>query len=174
MTAIQRLQQGVRALFSFTREVDYALARRYLDERQLSLFRQLARSEQLHSLNVLRAVLAQHADTPHDLAVAALLHDVGKIRYRMAIWERTAVVLARKLARPRYETWSKPGTLDDWRAPFSVYRYHPQWSAELIAGTDVSPRTLWLVEHHQEDAAQWREHPHYPLLVRLQAADDTN
>ncbi len=174
MAALQRIQQGVRALFSFTQEVDYALASRYLDEEQLALFRQLARSEQLHSLNVLRAVLGQAPETPHDLAVAALLHDIGKTRYRMALWERTAVVLLRKLAPALYESWSAPGTLDDWRAPFGVYRYHPQWGAELLQATTISPRALWLVQHHQEDAAQWRAHPHHTLLLRLQKADDAN
>jgi len=174
MAALQRLQQGVRALFSFTQEVDYALASRYLDQDQLALFRQLARSEQLHSLNVLRAVLAQQPQTPHDLAVAALLHDIGKIRYRMALWERTAVVLLRKAAPGQFDTWSAPGTVEDWRAPFGVYRYHPQWGAELLEDTSISDCALWLVRHHQDSAAQWQDHDYYQLLLRLQKADDAN
>lgn len=174
MAALQRIQQGVRALLSFTQEVDYALAAQYLDDAQLALFRQLDRSEQLHSLNVLLAVLAQQADTPHDLAVGALLHDIGKIRYRMAIWQRTAVVLLRKFSPSLYDSWSKLGTLDDFRAPFAVYRYHPQWGAELLETSSIAPRALWLVRHHQENADQWRDHPHYRLLLRLQAADDLN
>jgi hypothetical protein len=40
--------------------------------------------------------------------------------------------------------------------------------------TGASDRAIWLAAHHQDDAAQWRDHPHYVLLCRLQRADDAN
>src|SRR5215213_6736056 len=97
--AIQRLRQGIRALFAFTQPVDFDLAASYLTPAEMALFRQMRRSEQLHSLNVLRTVLAESAAAqqfvPPELAVAALLHDVGKSRYPLAVWQKTIAVLVR-------------------------------------------------------------------------------
>ncbi|MBL8164963.1 MAG: hypothetical protein JNJ61_23470, partial [Anaerolineae bacterium] len=65
MAAAQRLKQGLRALLAFSRPVDWDLAAETLSPDLMTLFRRLKRSEQLHSLNVLRGVLAQ-GSAPHD------------------------------------------------------------------------------------------------------------
>jgi hypothetical protein len=172
--AIQRFRQGIRALLAFTQDVDYALAATYLNDRQMSLFKQMGRSEQLHSLNVLRSVLAQSPQTPHDLAVAALLHDVGKSRRNMAVWQKTISVLVKTFLPPLNHYLSKDDKLTFWNAPFVVRCWHPKWSAELLAETDASECVLWLAGHHADAAEQWHEHPYYPLLLRLQQADNEN
>lgn len=174
MALAQRLRQGVRALLAVSQTVDYELIQTVLAPAQLALFRQMSRSEQLHSLNVLRSVWAQATETPHDLSVASLMHDVGKSRYRMSLFQKALVVLVRKGLPRLYRRWSRAGTLDDWRAPFVVSRYHPQWSAELLASVGASERAVWLVAHHQEPLALWRGHPYSALLERLQMADDMN
>lgn len=172
--AIQRFRQGIRALLAFTQEVDDALAATYLTDRQMVLFRQMGRSEQLHSLNVLRSVLVQAPHTPHDLAVAALLHDVGKSRHKMAVWQKTISVLVKTFLPHLNHYLSKDDKLTFWNAPFVVRHWHPKWGAELLAEVDSSEGVVWLAAHHADSAVQWREHPYYPLLVRLQQADDEN
>ena len=172
--AVQRFRQGIRALLAFTQDVDYVLATTYLTDRQMVLFKQMGRSEQLHSLNVLRSVLAQSPHTPHDLAVAALLQDVGKSRHKLAVWQKTISVLVKRFLPPLNHYLSKDDKLTFWNAPFVVRRWHPKWSAELLAEVDSSERVVWLAKHHADTAEQWREHPYYPLLVRLQQADDEN
>ncbi|MGJ3237450.1 MAG: hypothetical protein ACFE0Q_01965 [Anaerolineae bacterium] len=174
MPITQRLQQGIGALFAFARTVNYDLAEQYLTPEQMDLFRQMAKAEQLHSLNVLRDVLVQEQRTPHELAVAALLHDVGKARKHLAVWQKTLSILVRKFLPALDERLSREGDLHSWRMPFMVRRYHPQWGGHMLSQTDSSPISIWLVTHHAEPAEQWRDHPHYPLLVRLKAADDAN
>jgi hypothetical protein len=170
-----RLQQGLRALFAFRQSVDYALAERYLNEKQMALFRRLAKSEQLHSLNVLRDVLAQESETPHDLAVAALLHDAGKSRWHLAVWQKTISVLVKKFLPSLDKRLSREEGLNFWTAPFVVRHHHPKWSGELLAEIDSSQGAIWIATHHAESAEQWRDSsPYYPLLFRLQAADDKN
>lgn len=174
MSAASRLRQGVRALLAYTQAVDYDLAACYLTPDQIALLGRLRLNEQLHSLNVLRAVLDQDDHTPHDLAVAALMHDVGKSRYALAVWQKSLTVLVRRFNSTLYERWSADETLTFWRAPYVVKRYHPAWGADMLAETGAAARAVWLVRHHDSDLAAWDGHPHQPLLARLQHADDAN
>lgn len=170
----QRVQQGIRALLAFATSVEFDLAQQHLSSAELDAFQQMSRAEQLHSLNVLRDVLVHHEITPHELAVAALLHDVGKSRYHLAVWQKTIAVLIKAFI-PTFATYlSRDETLNFWRAPFTVRTYHPKWSADILRGCQSDAIAIWLAEHHQDDAAIHQSHPHYDLLLRLQAADDAN
>lgn len=171
---IGRFQQGIRALFAFAQDVDYDLAERYLETEQMTLFQSMAKSEQLHSLNVLRDVLKQETQTPHDLAVVALLHDCGKSRKHLAVWQKMLSVLVKKIFPAWDKKLSEDGELSFWRAPFMVRRHHPRWGAELLRDSNVSECVIWLVEHHADTADSWQGHPYYDLLIRLQGADDAN
>jgi hypothetical protein len=173
MAAAYRLRQGLRAVFAFSKPVELPLAAQYLTPELLALFRQMRRSEQLHSLNVLRDVLAQGA-TPRELCVAALLHDVGKSRFPLWTWQKTLAVLVRKFAPTQFDRWSKGDPANLWMRPFVVYVEHPAWSAELIRAAGASADAIWLVTHHQESAEFWDSHPLAPLLHRLKQADDAN
>lgn len=173
MAAVQRLRQGIRALTAFTRPVDNALTGRYLNPAQQALFGQLQRAEQQHSLNVLQMLLDE-GPVPDDLAVAALLHDVGKARYRLAVWMKTQKVLLKKLTPALARRWADGDPRDPFKRGLVVGKHHPKWSAEMVAPTGVSERALWLIRHHQQPPAHLMAHPDYPLMQRLQRADDAN
>lgn len=174
MSLGQRLKQGVRDITAFARTIDYTLAQRYLTAEQLALFQQLSHGEQHHALNVLRDVLAQSTETPEDLAIACLLHDVGKARYRLSIWQRSLAVLVKKIAPSLEKRLSADETLSQWRAPFVVRRHHPKWGAKMMCQTLCQKRAVWLVAHHADALERWQNHPHYALLERLKRADDAN
>jgi hypothetical protein len=176
MTAVYRLRQGIRALLAaaFVLPVNHDLAAQYLSPELLTLFKQMKRGEQLHSLHVLRAVLAQEATTPPALATAALLHDNGKTRYPVRIWGKMIAVLVRKFAPSLFEKLTHGDPRKWWIRPFVVYAQHPAWSGELLVEHGASQDAVWLATHHADDASLWRDHALYPLLVRLQRADDTN
>ncbi len=170
---VYRLQQGVRALFAFSQEVDWALVERYLSPPLLALFRQMDRGEQLHSLAVLRDVLAQ-GDTPTDLAIVALLHDVGKSRYPISVWQKTWAVIVRAVAPSLYYRWSKGSPLNLWQRPFVVYEQHPLWSAELLRAAGASDVDCWLAAHHAIKGEVAPTPSQSEWLKRLQQADDKN
>lgn len=174
MTAVYRLRQGLRALFAFAQPVDEALAAGYLSPPLLALFQRLRRGERLHALNVLRAVLMQADETPPDLAAAALLHDVGKSRYPLRLWQKTAPVLVNAASHRLYERLSSGDPRYVWVRPFAVKAHHPAWGAAMARRAGAPERVIWLIEQHQSDAGAWRDHPDYPLLKRLQQADDEN
>lgn len=173
MAAVQRFRQGVRVLLAFTTEVDCDLAESYLNAGQMRLFQQMQRSEQLHSLNVLRALL-DRGPTPHDLATAALLHDIGKIRYPLDLVQKTLAVLVREGAPALYHRLSERSPRHWLYCTFVVAEKHPAWGAEIIEKTRPTERVCWLVAHHADPLHWWEGHPHYDLLKRLRAADDAN
>lgn len=131
----------------------------------------MARSEQLHSLAVLRQALKADADAPKDLIAAALLHDVGKARYHLAVWQKTLAVLLEAIAPGLCRKLSASEPISFWRAPFIVRQRHPRWSGEILRGCNSSAAVIWLVEHHQEEPERYRDHELHDLLARLQRAD---
>lgn len=173
MAAATRLRQGLRALTAFIRPVDYSLVEAYLSPAQQSLFRRMKRAEQQHSIAVLRDLLAE-APAPPELAIAALLHDVGKTRYPLAVWMKTETVLLKAFAPALARRWTGGDPRNWLKRGLIVSKTHPAWSAALVQPTGVSELTLWLIENHQSRAADLRSHPGYRLLLRLQRADDAN
>jgi hypothetical protein len=173
MSAVYRIQQGLRALFAFTQPVDSDLAQQYLSPELMTCFRAMRRGEQLHSLHILRTILAQ-GSTPDDLAVAALLHDAGKSRYGFPVWQKTLVVLIRAFAPHLYKHLSEGDETNPIHRPFVLSQHHPAWSATLVNQAGASERAIWLIEHHADGLEQWQNHPHIELLQRLKAADDAH
>ena len=175
MTAAKkRVRQGIRALLARITPVDFSLAQQHLTAKELDAFQQMARAEQLHSLKVLRDILDQNEAAPDALAVAALLHDVGKSRYHLAVWQKTVSVLIKALAPQLASTFSQDETISFWRAPFALHEHHPKWSGEILRACGSDAIAIWLAEHHQENAENHQGHPHHGLLQRLQRADDAN
>jgi len=179
MGAKYRLTQGLRALTAFRETPDVQMAARFLSQPQLALFRGLPLMEQRHALNVLNDALAQPIPTDDsraldDLAVAALLHDCGKARYRVRVWQKTLPVLIHKLS-PRLFDWMAARNPKNpfWRG-FAVKAHHPAWGAQVASELGVSERALWLITHHQDQPEQWDSHSHAALLRALQTADDAN
>lgn len=175
MKVARRFRQGIRALLAFARPVDLNLVRSVLDEAHVDLFQRMQRSEQHHGVNVLRTLMEEGETIPHDLVVAALLHDVGKSRCPVRVWQKTLTVLVRRFIPRLYWDWSRYGSTS---SPFAraciVAERHPRWSMELAQAVGASERALWLIEHHADDLMIWINHLHFPLLARLRQADDAN
>lgn len=169
---LKRIEQGIRALFAFATPIDLHLASQYLSSKELGAFQKMSRAEQLHSLNVLRTVQSQFESVPLPLAVAALMHDVGKCRYHMAVWQRTVAVLVKRLLPPLADRLGREENLSMWRAPFVVRSQHAKWSAEILRACCADEVSVWLVEHHQADISTLCDHPQAELLQCLQRADE--
>ena len=170
---ITRIRQGLRALISPVRPVDLQLAESVLVSPALfDLFKRLRRSEQQHSLRVLRTLRGWGYDD-QPLLTAALLHDVGKTRAAYHLWDRVLVVLVRAAA-PWLAVRLGRAEPIGFRRPFAIAYRHPRWSAEMVRAAGADQMTIELIEKHDHhlDRAPDTEMEH--LLVALQAADDAN
>ncbi len=170
----RRLAQGLRALLAFAMSPDLALAQKYLSDCEFAAFQAMSRSEQLHSLKVLRALLDAEPDAPSVLTAAALLHDVGKSRRRLAVWQKTLAVLVQSLAPGLSQQLSREESPSAWRIPFIVRQHHPKWGGEILRACGSDAELIWLVEHHQAEANAHRAHPAVTMLHSLKAADNAH
>ena len=129
-----------------------AQGREILNPEQMALFSQMQPSDQAHSL----AVMAQIKTSPdgvaetylHDLLVASLLHDVGKSRYPLSIWERAIIVVSEAMFPSQVERLGAASP-DGWRKAFVIAKMHPEWGASMAAEASTTPLAIQLIREHQ-------------------------
>jgi putative nucleotidyltransferase with HDIG domain len=137
------------------------------------------KSEQAHSLRVLGELRSQGEENK-DLHTAALLHDVGKIRAPLSLWERVLVVVVRALCPDCVHKWGSTNGDESleglgWRRAFVVSEKHPAWGADLASQYGVSELAVSLIARHQEqlppsvdNESSVEDH----LLHKIQAVDN--
>lgn len=143
-----------------------------LSARELSLFNQFALNDQWHSYRVMK-LLQEAGHQEHALLVAALLHDVGKTKLPLSIWERSLIVLASIFLPGQTAVWGQ-GEATGWKRPFVVKVQHPAWSAEMAAAAGSMPQAIDLMRRHQDPISTEDTSEEARLLRLLQWADDQN
>ncbi len=176
---LYRTRQFWMALKPATPHADLEILVTLLNGEQMALFQRMQSSEQAHSLRVLRALL-ERGEQDKDLCVAAVLHDIGKTRYRLRIWERIWIVLTQAACPECVQRWGQDrvgqlGTVAWWRRAFEVAAQHPRWGAEMAAEAGVSLLAVELIRRHQErlpSPAHREITREETLLLILQSVDD--
>jgi hypothetical protein len=144
-----------------------------LNPAQLALFESQTHAGQQHGYRVMRT-LQEAGYGQGDLLVAALLHDVGKIRQRYTWLDRVKVVLTRRLAPGLMDKWAHGGQ-NGWTRAYVVKARHPAWGASALAEAGGSALSVALVRRHQEvRLASDDDGEENRLLALLQWADDQN
>jgi hypothetical protein len=161
-----RMAQGMRALSLLMRSVDPPEVGDLLTPAQRAAFHALPAFDRAHLASVLSWLRAA-GETDPDVLQAALLHDIGKHAdgHRVMLIHRALNVLLERYA---------PGALARlahlpapwWRAGLALAVHHPRLGAEMAAELGCSPRTCWLIAHHEDDPL-----PDDPHLLRLVEAD---
>ena len=154
-------------------EEELTPARAVLTTEQMQLFTCLQPSEQIHALRVLQTVQQQGESDP-DLQTAALLHDIGKARAPLKLWERVLIVLGKAFFPEHVKIWGT-GQPKGWARPFVVAEQHPTWGGEMASEVGTSPLAVSLIRRHQssdefQPISQYEDH----LLGILQKADHQN
>jgi len=169
-----RLRQFWSALYARPSGGDLEKVSSLLTPAQMALFHQMHRSEQAHSIQVMHAVMQASQGIPdeprRDLLRAALLHDVGKSRFPVRIWERAVIVLGKAFLPGEVRRWEE-GQPSGWRRAFVVARQHPAWGAQMAEEAGASPLAAALIRRHQDQPQTPGGDLEYRLLQLLQAAD---
>lgn len=164
------MRQTWQLVSAWVRPIDDDQARAYLTPAEFGLYLKMPRATRQHHLRVLNCLLAAGHHHP-SLLKAALLHDVGKIRYSFALPEKVLVVLTKAFAPSLFKKWSA-GEPRGWRRPFVMSLRHPEWSAEMGAAVGMDELSLDLIRRHQTRLTQPPQTEADHLLLLLQAADD--
>lgn len=168
MYRVRQFWQTVRA--EEPSDAQLAPARAVLTPKQMGLFQIMHPSDKAHALEVMKRLQKRGEDNP-DLLAAALLHDVGKIRYPLSAWDRAIVVLGQALFPVSAKKWGQ-GKPKGWRRPFVVADQHAYWGARMAAESGVSTTTVHLIWRHHEPHSTIPETPEDLMLRTLQAADE--
>ena len=157
---------------------DLEQARIILGPDLFPLFTTMQPGEQVHSLQVLHRLQSQGEEHP-DLLAAALLHDVGKSRRKLRLWERAWIVLARAFLAPQAHQWgcvdaNDLACLPFWQQPLVVAEQHPAWGAEMVAAAGSPFLAVALIRRHADKSARRQSDLEGQLLARLQFVDDNS
>ena len=186
---LYRVSQFWRGLRATVTPADQRRVAAVLPAAAIPLFAQMPVDAQRHSLNVLDSLGA--AGNQPDLAVAALLHDCGKVAaaqggMALGLWLRGPLVLLEMLLPQLTARWAmvspltrggdadaKP--LQGWRYALYVQREHPAIGAAWAAEAGCSPLSCWLIAQHQTPLDQIvGSDEARTLLIALQRADEDN
>ncbi|MEM7537885.1 MAG: hypothetical protein AAF639_37290 [Chloroflexota bacterium] len=217
---VRQFRQGIRAQVT---ALEYEHVAGFLEDASYQLFTQMPVDIQRHSLNVLYTlteaerlptlaemaskasakrvsatkVSAKQNDQNTALAMAALLHDVGKsetakVGVTLNSWVRTGVVAGETLVPTlltRIAT-DTPTPNDGVKGLANrvgyvchVHLMHPAIGAQMAADAGCSQLVCWLIAHHQDKEGQVLSPAHgtdmrlaerYSLLRALQWADGQN
>ncbi len=156
MRILYRIRQFWRSFSAQTSILELERAQARLNPEQRELFAQLQPGEKGHALAMFHRLLEQGENQP-DLLVAALLHDIGKLRYPLNPLERAMVVLVKAVNPGQACRWgSLPpnewDSLPGWRKAFIMAEQHAGWGAGMARKSGVSPLTETLIREHH--------HPH--------------
>jgi hypothetical protein len=174
---LYRVRQFTLALRAAVDPGDLEQARSVLTPAQLALFAGMQPSEQAHAVSMYRQLVDQGETSP-DLLLAALLHDVGKSRSPIRLWERVLIVFGKAIFPAQSRRWGNSSVeqagRQGWRRVFVVAEQHPAWGAALAAEAGASPRTVVLIRLHQDPPSTEADPEVKRLLGKLQAVDDHN
>jgi len=170
---IYRIWQFWKSLQGSPRVEEWSRINTILSPGELVLFEQLPVPDQNHSLRVLGTLEAEGENNP-DLLKAALLHDLGKIKYPLKRWERVFAVLTSGLFPRSYKRWGS-GNPTGLKRPLVIIQGHPDWGAELAESAGSSPRVVWLILNHENQTPPVPNSENDLILLKtLQNADNRN
>ncbi len=165
---VRQFKQAVAA--PALNETELAEIQAILSDAEFELFFRFDRGEQWHSYQVMRTLREAGHDEP-ELLQAALLHDVGKTRSPLTVWNRSLIVVVKKVLPGKTAVWGKNNT-DGWQRPFVVKAQHPEWGAQMAEAAGSSALVVALIRRHQDDLPETDGVEEDKLLRLLQWADD--
>jgi hypothetical protein len=175
---VYRLRQFVTGLQAQVTVDELHMVAELLPTALLLRFQQMPVDAQRHSLNVLAAVRAV-GFTQREMALAALLHDVGKVAaiesgVSLGLWLRGPLVILEALWPQALQRLCSADASTGWRYLLYVQQEHPRIGATWARAAGCPPVTCWLIDHHQDKVLEQASEQERNWLAVLQQADASN
>jgi putative nucleotidyltransferase with HDIG domain len=153
MAAIRRARYRIWQFWHAIRPVSFppeheAAVLSILNTQELILFQRQPLPYKNHCYRVMR-ILEDSGQKDRDLLAAALLHDIGKTKMKMAWWDRPLVVLTEAFVPSLAKQWARR-TGRGWSRPFVIKARHAEWGAEEASASGSSELTVELIRYHHE------------------------
>jgi len=142
-----------------------------LNPAELALFLKMSASDQQHALRVYHLLQAV-GQTDRELLRAALLHDVGKTRTKLTVWDRSLAVVGQAFVPGKAREWGA-GDGAGWKRAFVVREQHAAWGADLAKRAGSAAEVIELILRHQDTLMANGDELDERLML-LQWADDQN
>lgn len=142
---IYRIRQFWQALLPKISSQELQWAFDILPAPTIPLFLGQSLTEQRHALDVTLDLWSAELNN-HNLLIAALLHDCGKSKNPLKVWERIYIVLLQRAPR---KTWDfLLGSYPFLSSPLRTAQDHPKWGAELALNYGLDVEIVELIQHH--------------------------
>lgn len=146
-----RVRQFWHAIYPKIKPEELEWAMSLLPSRSVPIFMAQSLPEQRHALDVAFDLWSSGVRTPH-LLTAALLHDCGKTKYSLNVWERITIVLLQKAPRRVWNSLLHSSSL--FSAPLRTAQEHPQWGAVIASEIGLDPQIIELIREHHTPCSQ--------------------
>lgn len=165
-----RIRQFIWAILSYFKKLDMRFVREYLNREEEKIFSQLSKNEQHHSLRVCKSAF-EIVDKEYEnvnkekLAKIALLHDVGKVEYKLNVFEKSIIVLLDKFTHGKISEYDKLKQIN-------IYYNHGKIGADMLASYKTfDNEMLQIVEEHHKENEALKGNKLYRIIVE---ADNRN
>lgn len=127
-----RVQQFIWALESHIKKIDIEYVDRFLNEKEKKLFYKLIKSEQTHSIRVSKYMIKNcNNENINEIAKLGLLHDLGKTRQKLNVFEKSFVVILDKITKGSLRSYNKSKKID-------IYYKHAEYGVEILKKIDLN------------------------------------
>ncbi|MDO4536103.1 MAG: HD domain-containing protein [Clostridium perfringens] len=171
---IYRIKQFMWAINCNFKKIDYDYICKFLNNEEINLFNKLKHSDKHHCVRVcidcLKIREGKRIDIDKEiLGKVALLHDIGKIQYRLSLVEKVALVILHQISRGNLSK------LDKIKA-VNIYYNHGVRGRELLEKSNGEYNHIFLsaIENHHNNFVNNNSIHNNQLLRILVEADNNN
>jgi putative nucleotidyltransferase with HDIG domain len=150
----KRVKQFYINVTDLMSQEDYKYVQNNINKEEFKLFTKLSKSEQKHSVRIAKTIESDIDNLVVDnqeivnnkqlLIKVALLHDIGKIRKRLNVIDKSIIVILNKMTKGELKKFKKSKKVQ-------CYYNHSEYSYEILKKIIDDELLLKIIKNHHKD-----------------------